>query len=283
MPTIQGMAEIGTFSASHLQAICNVLGDTNTGLTHRTIQMILRELHIPDVQASFSKRERLYEALRAKQEQDQCGNAVVGFIRCAMDPALYINSATDFTTRQKALNTALAFCGLRLEDDGTLHVHEVAGTLAEADMLADRLRIELERRNVHEDVLSFCRAELLQENYFHAVLEATTSVADKIRQRTGLTIDGADLVDRAFGLGRSGVPLLSFNTLQSQTELSEHKGLMHVMKGMFGAFRNVHAHAPKISWPISEQDALDLLTIASFLHRRIDRANSINANDSFVR
>jgi uncharacterized protein (TIGR02391 family) len=44
------------------------------------------------------------------------------------------------------------------------------------------------------------------------------------------------------------------------------------MKGMFGAFRNVTAHAPKICWNVTEQDALDLLTIASLVHRRLDSA-----------
>jgi len=47
---------------------------------------------------------------------------------------------------------------------------------------------------------------------------------------------------------------------------------MNLMKGMFGAFRNVTVHAPRVSWVITEQDALDLLTIASLLHRRIDAA-----------
>jgi hypothetical protein len=45
-----------------------------------------------------------------------------------------------------------------------------------------------------------------------------------------------------------------------------------VAANMFGAFRNVTAHAPRITWVITEQDALDLLTIASLLHRRIDAA-----------
>ena len=47
---------------------------------------------------------------------------------------------------------------------------------------------------------------------------------------------------------------------------------MNLMKGMFGTVRNVTAHAPRVSWQTTEQDALDLLTIASFLHRRIDDA-----------
>lgn len=45
---------------------------------------------------------------------------------------------------------------------------------------------ELARRDVHPDVLRFCRAELVQQNYFHAVLEAAKSVADKLRTLTGL-------------------------------------------------------------------------------------------------
>jgi len=48
--------------------------------------------------------------------------------------------------------------------------------------------------------------------------------------------------------------------------------MMNLMKGIFGTFRNPTAHAPKILWNISEQDALDLLTMVSFLHRRLDSA-----------
>ena len=145
-----------------------------------------------------------------------------------------------------------------------------AHTLTEAEEAAGRLRSELSRRGVHPDVLKFCRPELLQENYFHAVFEATKSVADKIREKAEVDGDGSELVDRAFGIGKQGMPLLAFNSLQTETERSEHSGLMQLMKGMFGVFRNVTAHAPKVKWPISEQDALDLLTIASYLHRRLD-------------
>jgi hypothetical protein len=44
------------------------------------------------------------------------------------------------------------------------------------------------RRNILDpDVLKFCREELVADNYFHAVLEAVKSIADKLRVRTGLT------------------------------------------------------------------------------------------------
>jgi uncharacterized protein (TIGR02391 family) len=81
-------------------------------------------------------------------------------------------------------------------------------------------------------------------------------------------------VDDAFALGKTGIPLLAFNSLQTDTERNEQNGMINLMKGMFSAFRNPTAHAAKISWTITEQDALDLLTLASLLHRRIDSAVS---------
>jgi uncharacterized protein (TIGR02391 family) len=170
------------------------------------------------------------------------------------------------------LNQVLIFSGYSLENNGKLRKQQAAQTLDEAHERANRLKTELRRRGVHYDVLTFCKAELIQSNYFHAVFEATKSVADKIRSRTGLTGDGAELVDQAFSLGKVGMPFLAFNSLQTETEQKEQAGLMNLMKGMFGAFRNVTAHAPKISWTITEQDALDLLTIASLIHRRLDSA-----------
>jgi Protein of unknown function (Hypoth_ymh) len=47
---------------------------------------------------------------------------------------------------------------------------------------------------------------------------------------------------------------------------------MNLFVEMFRAFRNVTAHGPKMTWNITEQDALDLMTLASFFHRRLDSA-----------
>ncbi|MGH9872909.1 MAG: TIGR02391 family protein [Pyrinomonadaceae bacterium] len=148
----------------------------------------------------------------------------------------------------------------------------VARTITEAEARASGLRRTLVERKVHQDVLRFCRAELLQDNYFHAVFEATKSVAEKIRQLTTLTSDGARLIDDAFGTGPAGYPRLVFNSLSTDSERSEHTGLMNLMKGVFGAFRNTVAHAPKIFWRVNEQDALDVLTTLSLIHRRLDGA-----------
>jgi hypothetical protein len=41
---------------------------------------------------------------------------------------------------------------------------------------------------------------------------------------------------------------------------------------------NPTAHSPRISWPMTEQDALDLLTLLSMLHRRLDQAVDVPAS-----
>jgi len=74
--------------------------------------------------------------------------------------------------------------------------------------MASALRKALVERKVHADVLNFCRAELLVDNYFHAVFEAAKSIAEKLRQKTGLGSDGSQLVDEALGIGRPAVRAL---------------------------------------------------------------------------
>jgi uncharacterized protein (TIGR02391 family) len=86
---------------------------------------------------------------------------------------------------------------------------------------------------------------------------------------TGLTIDGAELIDKALGIKN---PLLAINTLRTETEKTEQIGFSMLLKGIFGTFRNVTAHAPKIKWQMPEDDALDLLTMVSFAHRKLDSA-----------
>ncbi len=261
-----------SFDESHLEGICRILADTSCGLTGSEIGRILQQVGIEDGDPTATKWKRLLFALCNRQRQDRCGNNVVRFLYAAMDPVRYTGSPDLFEDRRSELNQVLIFSGYSLEKNGKLKRQQAAATLDEAQERANRLKAELQRRGVHSDVLMFCKAELIQKNYFHAVFEATKSVADKIRKMTGLTGDGAGLVDQAFGLGQSGIPFLALNTLQTDTERDEQKGLMNLIKGMFGAFRNVTAHAPKIFWNVTEQDALDLLTIASLIHRRLDSA-----------
>ena len=260
---------IPAFRDAILETICNILGDTDTGLTGAEIARLLNQSGIDDVAPTDTKRHRLLNALASRQHQDGCGNRVGIFIQTAMDPARYVGDPERFAGLRAGLNQALAFAGLELGSEGKLRLSTTAATLDEAQQRAGRLDTELKRRGVHHEILRFCRAELVQDNCFHAVLEAAKSVGDRIRTMTNLGSDGANLVNEAFGLP---MPILAFNSLQTETEKGEHRGYLNLLIGMFGAFRNPTAHAPKISWVMTEQDALDTLTFISLLHRKLDRA-----------
>lgn len=109
-----------------------------------------------------------------------------------MNPVSYARDRAAFTWRRDALNVVLAFSGFYVREDGRGGHADNATTLDVARARVGRLRAALEARVVHEEVLSYCRAELLDENYFHAVFEATKGVAERIRILSGLNGDGAD-------------------------------------------------------------------------------------------
>lgn len=263
------------FTAEALEAVAKVLADTHDGISGSEIPHILAQCKIEDTDPTMTKWKRLYNALANAQNRQQNGAMVVGFIHKAMKPARWCGKSAEFDDMRANLNEALAFTGLALGENGELHKVLAPHTVAEAEQRADRLRWKLKVRGVHTDLLRFCRAELLQRNYFHAVLEATKSVADKIRTMSGLTGDGAELVQAALGQGRAG-PVLAINSLATDTERSEQRGFVNLLVGLFGTFRNPTAHEARIYWPIDEQDALDILSLVSLVHRKLDGARRVS-------
>jgi uncharacterized protein (TIGR02391 family) len=258
------------FTQAQLEAIADALGDTADGLTGWEIGHLLATSRMTDPDPSLTKRKRLYNTFACEQNQRQDRTHILAFIRQAMKPERFARSPERFEPMRAHLNRALAFAGLAVNVSGTLGAVEAASTLSEAQRRAQELRADLIIRGVHPDVMRFCRDELLADDYFHAVLEAAKSVADKLRTCTGLTEDGAPLVDRALA---GEPPMLAIDPLVTESEKSEQKGFANMLKGTFGMFRNTTAHAARIHWPMTKEDAEDLLSLVSLIHRRLDAAH----------
>ncbi|MGO3930747.1 TIGR02391 family protein [Rhodopseudomonas pseudopalustris] len=255
------------FEQAHLQAIADALGDTEIGLTGSEIAHLLSTCRIDDVAPTVTKRHRLYNAFAHIQNAKQDRVPILAFIRHAMKPARFIRQQGRYEPMRRHLNVALAFSGLAVRESGELVSVGEAETLSEAKRRASDLRGDLEMRSVHPDVLRFCREELLAENYFHAILEAAKGVADKLRERSGLLDDGATLVDRTLS---GNPPLLAINEWSTESDKSEQRGFCNLVKGLFGMFRNTTAHTPRISWAINKEDAEEVFTLLSLVHKRID-------------
>lgn len=270
----QAHENIPPFDAQHLESIARILADTADGLTGSQIGYLLQDCRIPDVTPQMMKWKRLFNAFVAIQNERHIGNFTVMFINRAMKPVQYTGQPQRFRLRQDQLNSVLAFSAMHVGEDGKVRRSARADNLDDALRRASRLHAAPVSRSVHRDVLEFCRAELLQENYFHAVFEALKSIAAKIRSLSGLTTDGAELITQAFALSGVG-PALAINSLVSETERGEQRGFSNLLIGLFGTIRNPLAHNPKVEWPMSEQDALDILTTASLIHRKLDNARRL--------
>jgi uncharacterized protein (TIGR02391 family) len=277
------MARVPLLSDSHLRGISDVLGETDGGLSNREIDELLQEAGIedptptaaPGTYISINKRTRLFNALAARQRSDNSPNGVLGCIEIAMQPVRYAGQDRLFKGRREAINERLLHIGIELNEAGKLVSAARATTVSEARKRTRRLRGDLEERGVHHRVLAACDAEIEDENYFHIVLEATKSLAAEIRQKTALDSDGATLVADAFDFRKGSLPRLAWNSLQTDTDRSEHRGLTNLCRGVVGAFRNPTAHEPKVTWTVSEGEALDVCSLVSMLHRRLEQATLV--------
>lgn len=259
-----------TFTESQLQAIAEALADTSLGLTGAEIGHLLKSIGMDDPDPTMTKWKRLYNAFVVRQNHSQNRRAILEFIRRALRPERYARDMHRFEPLRANVNRALAFCGLAVDATGKLSDAAKASTLGEAARRAQELRADLTSRGVHPDVLVFCKAELVADDYFHAVLEASKSIFDKLRSRTGLTEDGGALVDKALS---GDTPKVAINPLANESQKSEQKGFANLLKGTYGMFRNPTAHEARLHWAMTKEDAEDLLSLASMIHRRLDAAS----------
>lgn len=255
--------------ASTLEAVARILGQTDGGLSNSEIDRLLARCGLPDP-GSGTKWKRIATALEQAQQADGSCQPAVNIITASMSPQTYIGNQRLFADRRDRLNEVLVFEGLKVTDEGKVAKGPLAKTLSEAAAHAGTLRLELERRGTHVQVLRYCTTELLERNTFHAMLEATKSVAARLREMTGFGLDGAALAREAF-LGDS--PKVAVTPPTTETDKGEQRAFGNLVIGVFGLFRNPHAHDPRIDRAVADDDLLDGLTILSMIHRRLDRAS----------
>lgn len=261
------MSAVPSFPEGQIEALARLLGECGSGAD---ISRVLSDRGLVDASGQSTKWRCLYWVFLESQKQHQCANRVLDFIQSFLIPARFVGRSTEFEVNRQELNAILAFSGLEYGQDGKFRQHEAARTLDEAERRVRTIRAKFHGRRIHSEVLKYCRTELLQDNYFHAVFESSKGLAQRIRDLSGISADGAALVDRVFSIER---PLLAINTLRTDTEKTEHKGFAALLKGCFGAIRNPLAHEPKILWD-GEDDAADYLSLISLLHRKLDNATS---------
>lgn len=241
-------------------------------ITNRDIDQLLGSANIENINPNGSKRDRIFDALLKQQRQDKCANNVVNFIENVLNPSRY-NDENNYIKEREAVNSKLIFEGIEIGEDGKARKVSKAKTVSEAILRSQKIKRKIGELNIHSEVIRFCEEEWLKDNYFHAILEITKSVAERLRQKSGFKTDGSELVDNCLSLGKNIKPKLAFNTLQTPSEQSEHKGFVNFLKGFFSMYRNPKAHNPKINETTQLNDLTEVLLIASIIHRKIDNTH----------
>ncbi len=259
------MTKVDCFPEGQIESLARLLGECGAG---SDISRVLADRGLDDSSGQSTKWRRLYWVFLNCQKRNLCANQVIDFIQAFLAPARFVGRSEEFEQHRQSINSILAFSGLEFGADGKFRRTTAAETLDEAERRVRTIRSKFQGRKLHAEVLKYCRSELMQDNYFHAVFEAAKGLAQRIRDLSGEQADGAALVDRVFSVDR---PLLAINSLQTETERSEHKGFAALLKGCFAAIRNPLAHEPKILWQ-GEDDAADYLSLISLVHRKLDDA-----------
>ncbi len=257
------MASIPCFTEGQVEALARLLGECGSG---SDISRVLNDRALADNSGKSTKWRRLYWIFLDCQKKHGCANHILDFTRTLLTPARFVSRNEKFEAHRQKLNAILSFAGLEYGADGEFRHVTAAKTLDEAERRVRNIRVKFQGRRMHPEVLKYCRTELMQDNYFHAVFEATKGLAQRVRDMSGVQADGAALVDQVFSVEH---PLLVMSALQTETEKSEHKGFAALLKGCFAAVRNPLAHEPKILWE-GEDDAADYLSLISLLHRKLD-------------
>jgi len=261
------------FDSGTIESISKILGDTEKGLTGTEINRLLQECKIENIDQDITKWKRLFNAFANRQNKDRYSNAILYFIGQVLKPTRYINDKNRFDFFRVELNKILAFYGYEIQENGKIKQVDQVSTISEAEKRVNRLKEKLQQRDIHQEIFKYCNKEIVNENYFHLVFESTKSLAQRIREISNLNGDGSQLVDEAFSFNfeKRKYPKIAINSLDTASLQNEQKGFMHLLKGIFSMFRNTTAHEPKIIWQIEENEAIDIISIISYAHKKLDK------------
>lgn len=122
-------------------------------------------------------------------------------------------------------------------------------------------------RNFHPDIIIHAGKSYKEGNFPSSVFECAKAFEKAVQKKSKIETFGESLMSKAFSLGKG---TLKLNSQISETEKNEQEGIMHLAIGFIKGIKNPQSHEPVIDWPISKNDALDILSFLSFLWRQLD-------------
>jgi len=248
-----------------LEALAQTIGDYYTG---SEITRLFHRSGYPDIVHNGGTKWRFVaDAFDALQQQGaSTPNHVLKVIQTTCNPQGWIGKRDQFDAFLQAINDMLAFYGLRVGEDGNLNRTGERVSTVRQNRSVDESAFDA--RAYHAEIQKHGRSHFCRGAYFHAVFECCKAFDTAVRNNISSGKSGQSLMSEALCLSGS----IKFNSQQTQSEKDEQQGVMYLCMGLMNAVRNPQAHEPELNWPMSREDALDVLALVSFLFRKLEKA-----------
>ena len=140
---------------------------------------------------------------------------------------------------------------------------------------SEQLQIDslFESLKFHPKLIDVSKNLFKTGNYDSAIFEAFKAVNNYVKEKTGLTLDGTNLMEKVFNENK---PILKMNDLLNPSDKNEQTGFKHLFIGSQMGIRNPRSHEN-----VKQEDpiiTLHYLGIASLLMKRIDQAKLVKLN-----
>lgn len=265
-----------------LEALANKLG-TLPELTHTNIDKYLVECSIQDISTKSksvglgyipgdSKSKRIYKCFINEVHRTNNDLKIVSFIERALDPSRFADSKR-YDDVLNDINSVLLFMGCEINKSGKVKIVKKATTIDEVQERINALENEAKKRNVHLEVLKYCKREYLDKDYFHAQFEASKGLFQRIRDLTNQNVNGTKLINGVFSTDE---PMLILPNLKltERTDKDEFLGYKHLFEYVVNAVRNPEGHTPRILASEELGECLDNFVIISRCHRFLDNCST---------
>jgi uncharacterized protein (TIGR02391 family) len=129
-------------------------------------------------------------------------------------------------------------------------------------------------RGFHPQVVRHARQLFVSQHYFHAVFEAAKAFNARVKEKSGIgDLDGQKLMSKVFSSDR---PVIKVSPCRTATEKNIQDGYRFLAAGLMAAIRNPTAHEPALSIPMGREEALEVLSLISYLFRCLEREPTQN-------
>lgn len=223
----------------------------------------LKKLH-HDNQDVKLWHDRVYDIMKAGLDvYDKVNFSVSGApsidIRSLSDNARQKHYLEDLEGRETALKSIIQkYEILGLEAQSAAAAEPPSRTAEVPNYLFDKMQF-------HPRVITASKSLFESGHYAQAIFEAFKAVNNFIKQKTGLNLDGKQLMAKAFN--EKG-PVIKLNELKTQSDRDEQEGFKFLFMGAMVGIRNPKAHDDVVQ--TDPYRTLEYLGFASLLMKRAE-------------